>query len=255
MVWLRAGEQFALGQPSNSSGIATVQNATTLPPSKKATATVTIFCECDGVPASCASSCNSGLATFVTIKAAYSVPLLISYPTIPNPFPLTKPFRSGCNDGGKAIPYAASDPEKPVRCNSRFHCVDCRIGVCYQKTDTGVSAVNSPSGLSSSFSSYLASSMQDKPTTCFRRRHTPSSGRYAMINPQRPTPVIIQQAQTNLYSMNVNAVTFTTATSTSGNVNYRNYHSAVPVFSFLPARMFPYGTITLSEHVTVPLMP
>jgi Flp pilus assembly protein TadG len=87
---LRTGEQFAVGQPSNISNITSVvKNATTLP-SRKVAVTTATFCECDGISGACGSTCNSGLATFVTIKAAYSVPLLISYPTIPNPFPLTK---------------------------------------------------------------------------------------------------------------------------------------------------------------------
>jgi Flp pilus assembly protein TadG len=80
------------------------------------------------------------------------------------------------------------------------------------------------------------------------------AGRYAMINPSATSTQIIQQAQTNFYSINVSAATFTTASSTSGGVNYMTITARCP-FSFLPARLFPYGTITLSEHVTVPLLP
>ncbi len=87
---LRTGEQFALFQPSNTSGITqTVQNATSLP-SQNVSSTATTFCECNGLSASCQSSCNGTMATYVTVTAAYSVPLIISYPGLSNPYPLNK---------------------------------------------------------------------------------------------------------------------------------------------------------------------
>lgn len=87
---LRIGEQFAVKQPTNTSGITqAVQNATSLP-SQSVTSTATTFCECNGSSASCQSSCNGTMATFVTITAGYNVPLILTYPGLSNPFPLNK---------------------------------------------------------------------------------------------------------------------------------------------------------------------
>ncbi len=87
---LRAGEQFALKQPTNTSGITyTVENATSLPPSN-VTSTATTFCECNGVSATCQSSCSGTMATYVTITAGYSVPLVLTFPGFSNPYPLNK---------------------------------------------------------------------------------------------------------------------------------------------------------------------
>ncbi len=85
-----AGEQFAVNQPSNTSGITSaVQHATSLP-AQKIAATATTFCECSGIAVSCQSQCRGTLATYVTVSASYNVPTIINYPGRPNPYPLNK---------------------------------------------------------------------------------------------------------------------------------------------------------------------
>jgi Flp pilus assembly protein TadG len=88
---LRAGMQVATRQPANSDAVVyTVQNTGTLPPAD-VLATATAFCECGGVEVACTSTCDSGpMAAFVTITAGYNVPLVFTYPVLPNPYPLRK---------------------------------------------------------------------------------------------------------------------------------------------------------------------
>lgn len=87
---LRAGLSIALSQPNNSSGITyAVQHGSTLP-SANVTSTNSTFCECDGSSIACNGVCGGTMATFITVNAGYSVPLLLTYPTLGNSFSLSK---------------------------------------------------------------------------------------------------------------------------------------------------------------------
>ena len=87
---LRVGQQYSLGYSGNSSGIVqAIKNGSTLP-ANNVSATTSIVCECDGMASACNASCLGTMATFVSMTANYSVPLLFSYPGLSNPFPLSK---------------------------------------------------------------------------------------------------------------------------------------------------------------------
>jgi len=82
----RAGLQYALKNPSDSVGIASViQNASGFP-ANSVVVTNTQSCECSGLIAVCGSSCAGGgnPAYYQTIKASYNVPTMLPYSNYPN---------------------------------------------------------------------------------------------------------------------------------------------------------------------------
>ena len=89
---LRAGAQYALTQPSNTSQIQQiVQNASAF--GSGATVSSAQFCECTGISATCATACpgsGSSPYTYLTITASYNVPTLINYPGVASPYPISR---------------------------------------------------------------------------------------------------------------------------------------------------------------------
>jgi hypothetical protein len=89
---LRAGQQVALAQPSNTTAI---REAITLSGGFEEDSVgveTETFCECDNISTLCTTStCPGGgtPATFMTITASYSVPTALEYPD-PNPFDITR---------------------------------------------------------------------------------------------------------------------------------------------------------------------
>ncbi len=86
----RTGAQYAMSYPTDTSGIQSVVKQATNIPQDSVTATVSNSCECDGTSVSCSASCSGTMANFVTITAAYSLPMIMGYPGFANPYPVSK---------------------------------------------------------------------------------------------------------------------------------------------------------------------
>lgn len=82
-----------------------------------------------------------------------------------------------------------------------------------------------------------------------------AAGRYAMLNPATDSTTVTNLAKDNLYGINASEVTFSTANATgSDSVQYMTI-TAQSSFNFIPGNLLPYGTITLSRKVRIPLIP
>ncbi len=83
---VRAGVQYAISNPDNTSGITTAVRTASGFPTGSVTVTVTQFCQCSGANATCSSVCSDGAVarTYDTITANYSVPIILPYGNYPN---------------------------------------------------------------------------------------------------------------------------------------------------------------------------
>lgn len=78
---MRAGEQYALKYPTDSTGIAQAIASASNLSSSSITVTTSEFCECSGVSNICSSSCSYGvqLAKYLTITVNYDISSLYNY--------------------------------------------------------------------------------------------------------------------------------------------------------------------------------
>lgn len=82
-----------------------------------------------------------------------------------------------------------------------------------------------------------------------------AAGRYAMLNTSASSTDVTDQAKANLYGISTTEVAFSTATAAgSDGVQYMTI-TAASSFNFIPGDLLPYGTISLSRKVRVPLIP
>jgi Flp pilus assembly protein TadG len=79
------------------------------------------------------------------------------------------------------------------------------------------------------------------------------AGRYAMVHTTSTDAQIVAAAQANLYGLNANNFTLTSASQTTGGVNYKVI-TATYVFSFVAPGVLPFGNLNLTRQTTVPLM-
>lgn len=83
---VRAGTQYALSAPDDTSDIARVVQTATGFPSGTVTVTVNQFCQCLSVNTSCGSVCSDGTAakTYDKVTASYPAPIILPYGNYPN---------------------------------------------------------------------------------------------------------------------------------------------------------------------------
>lgn len=90
---MRAGMQYAMSLPSDSTGIANVIQTASGFPSNSVTVTVSQSCECSGSVVTCGGTCSGGgqQAKYETITAQYSVPTMLPYTNYPSSaFPISR---------------------------------------------------------------------------------------------------------------------------------------------------------------------
>src|SRR5262249_19028000 len=88
----RAGAQYALTQPTDSSGISAVVSAATRLDATTLTITSSNACECpNGTSVDCSGSCGAGvtLLRFVTIQVTQPFTSILPYPSFMRPTLLT----------------------------------------------------------------------------------------------------------------------------------------------------------------------
>lgn len=81
------------------------------------------------------------------------------------------------------------------------------------------------------------------------------AGRYAMLHSATATDSdIVATARNNLYGLDPNSFTVTSASQTVSGVVYKTITASYP-FSLVAPGVLPYGDFTLTRSTSVPLMP
>lgn len=78
---IRAGEQYALKYPTDTTGITTAVTSGSNLSASDVTVTMTQFCECSGISSPCGGSCGAGVspATYDSITAIYNISSKYNY--------------------------------------------------------------------------------------------------------------------------------------------------------------------------------
>lgn len=81
---------YATKNPSDTAGMETIVQRVSSLDATKLNVDAQNFCECDGGVVACNAVCKDGIEKYMTINASFARPLMLSYPGISNPYPLSR---------------------------------------------------------------------------------------------------------------------------------------------------------------------